>query len=107
MERDDKPSKFDDFDSRLKKLRQDTGIAREDEPEKPVGPRGYGAGIQVGIELIAGVLVGGFVGYWLDQWLGTWPVIFLVMFFAGAGAGMLNAFRYINRMNKQQDPPGG
>jgi hypothetical protein len=31
----------------------------------------------------------------------------MVMFFAGAGAGMLNAFRYISRMNKRPDPPSG
>ncbi len=107
MARDDKSSKFDDFDSRVKKLRQDTGLAREDEPERPVAPKGYGAGVQIGVELIAGILVGGFIGYWLDRWLDTWPIFFMVMFFAGAGAGMLNAFRYVKRMNTRHDPPDG
>lgn len=107
MTRDDKSSRFDDFDSRIKKLRQDTGLSKDDGPERPPGPRGYGAGVQIGVELLAGILVGGFVGYWLDRWLDTWPVFFMVMFFAGAGAGMLNAFRYVNRMNKRQTPPDG
>ncbi|MGI9500747.1 MAG: AtpZ/AtpI family protein [Geminicoccaceae bacterium] len=107
MNRDDKSSKFDDLDSRIKKLRQDTGLAKDDEPERPFGPRGYGAGVQIGVELLAGILVGGFVGYWLDRWLDTWPIFFMVMFFAGAGAGMLNAFRYVNRMNKSTRPPEG
>ena len=100
MTRDDKSSKLDDLDSRIKKLRQDTGLSRDDEPERPVGPRGYGAGVQIGVELLAGILVGGFIGYWLDRWLDTWPIFFMVMFFAGAGAGMLNAFRYVNRMSE-------
>lgn len=107
MERDEKSSKFDEFDSRVKKLRQDTGLAKDDEPEKLPGPRGYGAGVQIGVELIAGILVGGFIGYWLDRWLETWPVFFVALFFAGAGAGMLNAFRYVNRMNKHSPPSDG
>lgn len=101
MTSDDKSSKLDDLDSRIEKLRQDTGLARKDGPEEPVRPRGYGAGVQIGLELLAGILVGGFIGYWLDRWLDTWPIFFMVMFFTGAGAGMLNAFRYINRMNKR------
>ena len=105
MARDDKSSRFDDFDSRMKKLRQDTGLARDDEPEPTRGPRGYGAGVQIGVELLAGILGGGLLGYGLDSWLDTWPVFFMVMFFAGAGAGMLNAFRYVSRMNERQDPP--
>jgi len=107
MTRDDKSSKFDDLDSRIEKLRQDSGLAKDDEPERPFGPRGYGAGVQIGVELLAGILVGGFVGYWLDRWLDTWPVFFMVMFFAGAGAGMLNAFRYVSRMSKSTKPPEG
>lgn len=107
MARDDKSSKLDDLDSRIKKLRQDTGLAKEDEPDRPVGPRGYGAGIQIGIELIAGVLVGGFIGYWFDRWFESWPFFFVVMFFAGAGAGILNAYRYASRLGKQSTPPKG
>ena len=53
--------------------------------------------MQVGIELVAGVIGGGLIGYALDRWLGTWPICFLVMFFLGAAAGMLNAYRHIRR----------
>ncbi len=105
MKRDDKSSSLGDLDSRIEKLRQETGLAKDDEPERTVGPRGYGAGVQIGVELLAGILAGGFIGYWLDRWLDTWPIFFMVMFFAGAGAGMLNAFRYVNRMNKRSKPP--
>ena len=107
MTRDDRSSKASDLESRIRKLRRETGLARDDEPERVAGPRGYGAGIQIGIELIAGILVGGFIGYWLDRWLGTWPLFFIAMFFTGAGAGMLNAFRYANRMSKRSQPPEG
>jgi ATP synthase protein I len=105
MKRDDESSKLDDLESRIDQLRRDAGLARDDEPEQTTGPRGYGAGVQIGVELLAGILVGGFIGYWLDRWLDTWPIFFMVMFFAGAGAGMLNAFRYVNRMNKRSNSP--
>jgi ATP synthase protein I len=107
MTRDDKSSRGGDLQSRIDKLRRETGLARDDEPERGPRPRGYGAGIQIGIELIAGILVGGFVGYWLDRWFGTWPLFFIVTFFTGAGAGMLNAFRYVSRMSKRSEPPEG
>ena len=107
MTRDDKSSGLNDLGSRIDKLRQDTGLARDDEPDGPPPPRGYGAGVQIGVELLAGILAGGFIGYWLDRWLETWPIFFVLLFFAGAGAGMLNAFRYVNRMSKRSTPPDG
>lgn len=107
MARDDKSSRVDDLESRIDKLRRKSGLAKDDGPERPLGPRGYGAGVQIGVELLAGILVGGFIGYWLDRWLDTWPIFFMAMFFAGAGAGMLNAFRYVNRMNKRSTPSDG
>lgn len=107
MTRDDKSSSLNDLDSRIKKLRQESGLAKDDEPEQLAGPRGYGAGVQIGVELLAGIIVGGFIGYWLDRWLETWPIFFVAMFFTGAGAGMLNAFRYVNRMSKRSTPPKG
>ena len=56
-----------------------------------------GVGLQVGIELVAGVIGGALIGYGLDKWLGTWPFLFLVLFFLGSAAGILNAYRYIVR----------
>ena len=97
---DDKQApKFEDFDARMRRLRDATGLSR-DAP----GPRAArswvgGAGVQVGIELVAGVIGGALIGYALDRWLETWPIFFLVLFFLGAAAGMLNAYRYIRRLS--------
>jgi ATP synthase protein I len=89
--------KFDDFDARVRKLRHDAGLNRN-EPEPAARRQSVGgAGVQVGIELVAGVIGGGLIGYALDRWLDTWPICFLVMFFLGAAAGMLNAYRHIRR----------
>jgi ATP synthase protein I len=91
--------KFEDFDARMRRLRGAAGLG-PDEPEPPAGRASIGGtGVQVGIELVAGVFGGALIGYGLDRWLGTWPVLFLVMFFLGAAAGMLNAYRYIRRLS--------
>jgi ATP synthase protein I len=103
MARDEGPGEFDEFDARVRKLRADAGLpSTEPEPEGTPKPSIGGAGVQVGVELVAGVFGGAFLGYWLDRWLGTWPVLFLVLFFLGAAAGMLNAYRHIRRMS---EPP--
>jgi ATP synthase protein I len=99
MKRGDGSPDFEDFDARMRKLRADAGL-KADEPEPEVGakPSIGGAGIQVGVELVAGVVGGGLIGYGLDRWLDTWPAFFLVFFFLGAAAGMLNAYRHIRRV---------
>lgn len=53
---------------------------------------------EVSGHLVAGLLVGGGVGYALDQWLGTAPLLLIVFFFMGAGAGMINVYRTVSGM---------
>lgn len=108
MARGDGSPDFEDFDARMRKLRADAGLqADEPEPEGQSTASIGGAGVQVGVELVAGVIGGGLIGYGLDHWLDTWPVFFLVMFFLGAAAGMLNAYRYIRRAMNVPDEPDG
>lgn len=104
MARGDGSPDFEDFDARMRKLRVDAGLkADQQEPEDDRGPSIGGAGVQVGVELVAGVIGGGLIGYGLDHWLETWPLFFLVFFFLGAAAGMLNAWRYISRTMRAPD----
>jgi ATP synthase protein I len=100
MARDDGRREFDDFDARVRKLRTDT---RLDEPPRAERPSVGGAGLQAGVELVAGVVVGGLMGYGLDRWFETWPLWFIVFFFLGAAAGMLNAYRHIMRASGPED----
>lgn len=89
--------RFGDFDARLNKVRAAREGARPAE-QKAAQIRGrFGPGIQVGIELLAGVAGGALMGWGLDSWLDTSPWFFLLLFFLGAGAGMLNAWRYLRR----------
>ena len=90
---------FKDFDERLHRARENARLPQEEEAEEQPRPSIGGAGVQVGVELVAGVIGGALIGYWLDRWLETWPVLFLVFFFLGAAAGMLNAYRHIRRVS--------
>ena len=94
---------FKDFDERLRRLREDARLPEDDQVEGRAKPSIGGAGVQVGVELVAGVIGGALIGYWLDRWFETWPVLFVVFFFLGAAAGMLNAYRYIRRMSDVPD----
>ena len=97
MAQDDEPSRFADFDARLKGARAD-GKAEETRPDAPpAGRMRFGDGLQVGIEVVAGVAVGCLIGYGLDRWFGTSPLLLVVFFFMGAAAGMLNAYRHLKR----------
>jgi len=74
---------------------------------------------RIATEIVAGVAVGGFLGWMLDTWLGTSPIFMIVLFFLGAGAGMLNIWRMatghglkvgyfdqVGRLNKSADQSG-
>ncbi len=89
--------KFADFDARMRAARGEEVREPEDSPR---AERAGASGVQAGIELFAGVVGGGLIGYLLDRWLETWPVLFIVMFFLGAAAGMLNAYRHIRRASE-------
>jgi ATP synthase protein I len=93
------PPDFKDFDERLRRLRESAGLSPAEEGKASGKFLVGGAALQVGVELVAGVIGGALIGYWLDRWFATWPVLFLVFFFLGAAAGMLNAYRYIRRIS--------
>ncbi|MCE2516299.1 MAG: AtpZ/AtpI family protein [Alphaproteobacteria bacterium] len=67
---------------------------------------------RIATEMVAGVAVGGFIGWLLDSWLGTSPLLMIVFFFLGAGAGMMNIWRMatghglkIGYFDHQKDTP--
>jgi ATP synthase protein I len=99
MAREEGSPDFKDFDERLRRLREEARLPQDEQvDERPKSSIG-GAGVQIGVELVAGVIGGALIGYWLDRWFDTWPVLFLIFFFLGAAAGMLNAYRYIRRIS--------
>lgn len=109
MTQDDGPPPFSEFDARLKRLQAGGRKEAADEREGERAPMGFGSGLTAGIELIAGVAGGLLLGWGLDAWLETRPLFLIVFFVLGAGAGMLNAYRYLRRLSADgsKDGPAG
>ena len=90
-----RPDDLEGLDVRLKALRQE---ALGEHPDKDLtSPKGvlsgFGAAFRIGTELVEALVVGVGVGYFLDHWFGTKPIFFILFFFLGAGAGILNVYR--------------
>lgn len=90
----DRPTGLDDLSQRLERARGEaakkdaSGLLSAGLPKSATG-----LAFRVGVELVAGVVVGGAIGYGLDRWLGTSPLFLIVMFFLGAGGGIMNVWR--------------
>ncbi len=59
--------------------------------------RTLGALSSVGIAFVLAVVIGAGFGYLLDRWFGTKFVFFLIFFFFGVVAGILNVVRTASR----------
>ena len=55
--------------------------------------RTIGALSTVGLSFVLAIVIGAWAGRTLDTWLGTSPVLFIVFFFLGLAAGILNVYR--------------
>ena len=59
-----------------------------------------GSGLRVGIELIAALIVGLGLGWLADHYLGSRPWGLIGGFFLGSAAGIMNAFRAVQRLGR-------
>ncbi len=71
-------------------------------PENSLGSRvrTIGALSSVGLAFVLAVVIGAWFGWILDGWFGTSPVGFLVFFFFGLAAGILNVYRATSKNAK-------
>lgn len=53
------------------------------------------------------VLVGGVGGWWLDGKLGTSPLLVVLGFLAGLGAGFLLLYRTVKQVERDEGAKGG
>jgi ATP synthase protein I len=101
MSEGEPPTRLDDLDARLRRLRERT--SEEDATpagREPQSSSAAGFALRIGIELLAALLVGGGIGWLLDRWFGTLPLFLIVFFLLGACAGMLNVFRAGREINR-------
>jgi len=90
-----------DLDKRLDSARAQQTAKDSDDGSAALRTRGMAYGLRMASELVGAVLVGGLIGYFLDQWLGTTPWLFLVLFFLGFAAGILNVLRAFSRLQEE------
>ncbi len=64
--------------------------------------RTLGALSSVGIAFVLAVVIGAGFGYLLDRWLGTRFIFFLIFFFFGVVAGILNVVRTAARFADEE-----
>ena len=101
MSEGDPPDRSNDFNERLRQLRERTPVERETVPGADAPNRtAFGFAFRIGVELLAALVVGGGIGWLLDHWFGTMPLFLIIFFFLGAGAGMLNVFRAAKELNR-------
>ncbi len=97
----DDPPKTDleDLDSRLKRVRKDGKFGNPAAADKGKGEAsGFSMAMRAGTEMVSALIVGVGIGLLLDNWLDTKPWFFVVFFFLGAGAGVLNVYRATSSM---------
>ena len=98
MKKGDSPS-LDDLDARLKEARARKARPDEAGEGKAIAHRtGLGLAFRIGTELVSALVVGVGIGWLLDRWLGTAPWFLVVFLFLGAGAGIMNVYRTVNRL---------
>ena len=99
MQDPDRPPELDKLDARLRAARR-----IRDEAERPKGlgiEQGsrYGVAWRLAVDMVAGLVVGAGMGWLLDKLFGTSPVLLVVFFFLGAGAGLRGAWRAAKEIN--------
>ena len=72
-------------------------LRRQETPLKPAAPTAGEVGIRFATELVSAVIVGAAIGWGLDWLFGTRPILTIVFFIVGAGAGILN----VNRASRE------
>jgi F0F1-type ATP synthase assembly protein I len=62
--------------------------------------RALGAIGTLGLTFVLAIVIGAWMGRTLDQWLDTAPWFFVLFFFFGLAAGILNVYRVATRYLK-------
>jgi ATP synthase protein I len=90
-----------DLDKQLDNARAQQAAKEPDYESAAVRSRGMAYGLRMASELVGAVLVGGLIGYFLDRWLGTTPWLFLIFFFMGFAAGIINVLRAFTKLQAE------
>ncbi len=51
----------------------------------------------IGLHLVSGIVVGVLIGYYLDKFFNTSPLLTIIFFFFGVGAGFRNMYKDVQK----------
>ena len=95
------PSPDNDFDARLRRLKEQVREDQGGDMPRDGTPRTAGGwAFKLSVELAAGLIVGGGIGWFLDYLLGTMPLMLIVFFLLGGVAGIWTVYKSSMRMNQ-------
>lgn len=63
------------------------------------------AGLSLGIEMVLSVVIAGAAGRWLDQRFNSEPTFLILGVAIGAAAGFRQMWRFMERMDRLNNPP--
>ena len=70
--------------------------------------RSIGALSTVGLAFVLAIVIGAWAGNVVDRWFGTSPFFFILFFFLGLAAGVLNVYRTVSKAyTPTRVPPPG
>ena len=75
--------------------------SKEDRTDKHTDFSHMVRGMRMGVELASGTIVGAGIGYVLDEIFDFKFLMLLIFTILGGFAGMLNAYRYVKEINKE------
>jgi F0F1-type ATP synthase assembly protein I len=91
--------KRNDMDLTLEGAENPVFLTEDDKASGHDASSGLAYGMRLGVEFIAGTVVGLLIGWGLDQWLGTTPWLLLLFTLLGFGAGIMNVYRVIMKLD--------
>lgn len=93
------------FDAKLQALEKERRQRSPDVDDAAAARRStaIGTAFRISTELVAGLIAGGGLGWVIDYLAGTKPWFFLIFFFLGVVAGIMNVFRTATLMVADQE----
>ena len=99
MSEQDPHKSLQEFDERLRRLREEVDPAPGPSAvNQPMA--GLGIAWTITAHLVTGLAMGAGIGYLLDDWWGSRPAMMIVFFFLGGAAGIRNAIRTAQTLDR-------